>query len=111
MARATATWTNTVKADWQPGQLLKVTNFKQQVLQNTEHISQTHNHDAATAHAGGPPPPTDGKDTSARQGGAGRRPGRRSSHPRHHGGDASDRKRGKPNRAARTLVVPGRGRP
>ena len=52
MAQASATWTNTVAANWNPGQLIKVTIFKEQVLQNVEHIAQTHNHDADTANAG-----------------------------------------------------------
>ncbi len=53
MARATATWTNTVVADWEPGDFVEVTNWLQQVLQNSEHIAQTHDHDVDTSNSGG----------------------------------------------------------
>ena len=52
MARATATWTNTELADWTAGSLVRETKFKQQVLQDIEHLAQIHNHDGGTADGG-----------------------------------------------------------
>lgn len=52
MARATATWTNTEVTDFEAGDFLRATKLLQQVLQNIEHLAQTHNHDGGTADGG-----------------------------------------------------------
>ncbi len=44
MARATATWTNTVVANWTAGSFVRETPLLQQVLQNMEYMAQSHNH-------------------------------------------------------------------
>jgi hypothetical protein len=71
MARATATWTNTDDTDWEPGDLVRETNWLEQVLQNTEHIAQTHAHDADTANDGGRLRVREGKDIMMLLGAAG----------------------------------------
>ncbi len=53
MAQAAAIWVDTVVADWEAGDLVPVTNWLQQVLQNIEHLSQSHGHDAGTSEDGG----------------------------------------------------------
>lgn len=52
MARATATWTDTETTDWAVTQKVREGKFRLQVLQNLEHLAQTHAHDGGTA-AGG----------------------------------------------------------
>ena len=52
MARASATWTDTVVANWQAGSLITVTPILEQILQNIEHVAQTHDHTAGTANDG-----------------------------------------------------------
>jgi hypothetical protein len=44
MARATASWTNTETSDWDAGDGVRATKLLQQVLQNIEHLAQSHNH-------------------------------------------------------------------
>lgn len=49
MARATATWTNTELTDWEAGDGVRETNVKEQLLQNLEHLAQTHDHSGDAA--------------------------------------------------------------
>ena len=53
MARATAIWTSTDTAHFEPADLVRVDYLLEDVLQNIEHIAQTHNHDPLTANRGG----------------------------------------------------------
>ena len=54
MAQAAATWTNTDASKYEPGDLVETTHWLTNVLQNLEHIAQTHNHDLDTANMGAP---------------------------------------------------------
>jgi len=45
MTRFTPTAANTVLEDWQAGDYVDETKFKEQIGQNVEYLMQTHNHD------------------------------------------------------------------
>lgn len=53
MARATATWTNTETVHFEPADLVRTDYILTEILQDVEHIAQTHNHDPKTANRGG----------------------------------------------------------
>lgn len=62
MARADATWTNTDDSLHEPADLVHITNWLEQALQNLEHVGQIHGHDADTANDGGRLRVKEGKD-------------------------------------------------
>lgn len=53
MARASATWTNTDTAHFEPADLIRTDYVLIEILQDIEHLAQTHNHDVLTANRGG----------------------------------------------------------
>ncbi|MCK6564678.1 MAG: hypothetical protein L6Q80_08015 [Dehalococcoidia bacterium] len=49
MPRATATWTDTETADWTAGSRVREGKLLAQLLQNLEHLAQSHRHGGGTA--------------------------------------------------------------
>lgn len=52
MARFTATWTNTVKEDFEAGDYLRFDKFRDYIGQNVEFLGQSHNHDGGSGDGG-----------------------------------------------------------
>lgn len=52
MAQASATWSNTETAEFEPADLVRV-DYMLKVLERIEHIAQNHDHDITTPNMGG----------------------------------------------------------
>lgn len=52
MARFTATFTVTEATDWEAGDFIRVTDFKEQIGQNIEFLAQSHDHSGDSGDGG-----------------------------------------------------------